>query len=99
MFSGTNSRSFVYLACNRNSGKTKGHGFHASCLVEHTATLVSSQPDFIPGDYRCPICRSSESMIHFPEMRIKAHVLGRMDMLENKYRIVEEELSSSHEFR
>jgi len=54
MFSGTNSRSFTYLDCNRNSGKTKGHAYHASCLAEYTTKLMNAYPDFIPGDYKCP---------------------------------------------
>ena len=69
MFYGTNSRTFTYLDCSRNSGSSKGHAFHASCLATYLTTPLSSAAEYNPGDYKCPGCRSKSSMIHFPEMR------------------------------
>jgi len=78
MFSGTNSRSFTYLDCCRNSGSSKGHAYHASCLAEHYARSMDLDSQYVPGDYKCPLCKSSSSMIHFPEMRLKSDVLSRV---------------------
>ena len=33
MFKGVDGRSFTYLDCNTNNGRTKGHAFHGQCLA------------------------------------------------------------------
>jgi len=57
MFSGPNSRTLSYLDCNGNSGSSKGHMFHGSCLARYLTTPSRLAIECNPTPYKCPVCR------------------------------------------
>ena len=99
MFSGPNSRTFEYLDCNFNNGKSKGHAFHASCLTWYFVTSTSSAIENEPDPYRCPLCNGNVPLSDFPEMRQRSQTRADKKRLENKVKLLEKSLKDSHKFR
>jgi rubrerythrin len=69
LFTGANSRTITYLNCSWNSGNSKGHGIHGNCLVQYLSTHTDYTDIDEPPPYRCPICKSKEPFVNYPEIR------------------------------
>jgi len=57
MFSGEYSKTFVYLNCCCNSGKSEGHAFHGRCLAKYLTTAITEDVGKNPRPYSCPVCK------------------------------------------